>query len=167
MHIKRKIDSASFFLVIIASCIILRLFYIQIQHSGYFIQQSQKNFLRVAHIAPLRGTIFDRKCKPIATNRPVHAVYWQGTGNRQLSPEQNKILSFVTNTLGDTKTDFTVSQITATEKLHRKKLLAYDIPHHTLCVLAEGIAHNTNIIIETDVQRFYPYGTYASHIIGY
>lgn len=166
-HLKKKIDSVVWSLIVAALCIVTRLFYVQIHQRNYFIQQSQKNFLRVAQTAPVRGSIFDRNMRPLATNRPVHAVYWHGTGNRQLNAAQKETLNFVTQTLGDEKKDFTLVQIGATERWHRKKLLAYDISHQTLCRLAEGVGDTQNIVIETDVKRHYPYKHYASHTIGY
>lgn len=77
---------------LIVLLIIARLVQLQIQESDIFFTRSQKNFLKIESVPPLRGNIIAHDGTLLATNRPVINVYWQGTGSCQLHENNKKIL---------------------------------------------------------------------------
>lgn len=133
----------------------------------YFISQSKKNFLRIESIQPIRGSIFDCRGKPIATNRPIYDIYWNPTGNKLLTLEQKHTLSTLNTLLKKPLSEETMQEIIIAERLHRKKKIASDISLNQLCKISEQIPNNSNIQIQTHVKRYYPYNSWASHTIGY
>src|SRR5271156_6705814 len=80
--------------------IFLRLIFLQIYCGDYFTSRSQKNFIRYTTIDSPRGSIRDVRGNLLATNRPVAAVYWQGTGNLALSSEQMALLEMIEKVTG-------------------------------------------------------------------
>lgn len=143
-----------------------RLFYLQVMCGPYFFTQSINNFLRTEKIKPQRGNILDRQGTLLATNRPVIHIYWSGTGNRRLSKEQEDIGKTICM-LCDLIYDKEKNAIARAERTKSIKLIASDIPFSQLCILEERYGQHPNIKLKTSCKRYYPYGTQASHVIGY
>jgi penicillin-binding protein 2 len=153
-----------FMAIIILICV--RLFYLQITCGCYFSKQSTSNFLRTEKVKPQRGNILDCHGTLLATNRPVVHIYWCGTGNRKLSESQEQLCALVC-TLCNVDYALERESITACERSRSKKLLFSDLPFSQLCQLEELCGRNPNIKLETTCKRYYPYGSHASHVIGY
>lgn len=83
-----KIKFIPFGIIIICLIISARLYYLQITQSSQLFTQSQKNFTRIEKIQSPRGNIVDRSGNLLATNRPLTNLYWQGSGNTNLSDIQ-------------------------------------------------------------------------------
>jgi len=87
-----KINILLFFLCISILIIVARLFTLQIYFSKAFFSRSQKNFIRVEKTIPERGSIMDINGKLLATNRPIHSIYWIGSGNTKFNKDKLSIL---------------------------------------------------------------------------
>lgn len=144
--------------------IILRLFYFQIYLQSNFYHLGKRNFLRSQVIHCPRGNITDAYGKLLATNRPVISLYWQGSGNRQLSCDQESVLNQLKHLirLGCEKND-----IETAEKFSRKIRIARDLSMEELSKLLEQIPEHKNLIINTAFERIYPHESLACHVIGY
>jgi len=147
----------------------MRLFQLQIQQSETFYKKSQKNFLRIEKIEPTRGNILDIHGNMIATNRPIHNLYWKGTGNRLFTDDKLKILQSIEKIIDKrlTTNEKLIMQIKQAERCHKKVLIASDIPFTFLSKLEEQFSHENSISISTDFTRYYPYHSLACHILGY
>ncbi|MFT6765907.1 MAG: penicillin-binding protein 2 [Alteromonas naphthalenivorans] len=167
---QRTFNSKNMFLLKVctaALCIIAgRLFYLQINQGKRLFEQSQKNFTRTESLLSLRGNILDCHGHILATNKPITAVYWQGTGNKKLSSEQLTILKQLEHL---TDKDFSEKEqtLTHTEKHFKKQLLVTNVSFEQLSKIAELLSDEKNITIETKFKRFYPYKSIASHALGY
>lgn len=157
------------FIAFVIACIFAgitaRLVYLQIFHTITFVDLSQKNFLRYEKVIPLRGTLFDINGTMLATNRPVLSLYWQGTGNRTLTVEQQETLALLEALIAPEIIDRTA--ILLTEKLCRPLRILRDISYDLLSKISEQFAENPNCTIVTEFQRFYPHGSLACHAVGY
>lgn len=80
--------------------IFLRLIYLQVYCSEYFVSRSQRNFIRYTTIASARGSIRDIQGNLLATNRPITTLYWQGTGKSTLTQEQLLLLQAMESITG-------------------------------------------------------------------
>jgi penicillin-binding protein 2 len=147
--------------------IVIRLFYLQIISHTYYASRSEQNFLRVESIPSERGTIYDCNGNLLATNRPVTNLSWQGTGNRTLNAEQKELLlklEFLTQSPLSAPAQHA---ITLAERQFKQTPIAFDISLEQLSNITEQYPNNKNLAINTHFQRHYPYGTYASHVVGY
>ncbi len=156
-----------FFFCITSSLIILciRLLYLQLYAWNYFIVKSSKNFLRVKTTKSERGDIVDKKGKILATNQLVNDLVWSGTGNRKFTEDQKNTLASIELITGTKLVD--LSTILRTEKTHGKIVLIKELSQKDICTIAEQYPNHPNIIIQGRIQRFYPFCSYASHLIGY
>lgn len=164
-----KIKTASWLLTAILVLIIGRLFHLQVILQNNFYNKSQKNFLRIETIPPLRGTILDRNNQLLATNRPTTNIFWLGTGNAKFSEDQFKTIQIIEIILGKQilSDEQTFETIKSAERRYQKVLLASDIPFEQLSQIAEQLSEQKNISITTHFKRFYPYKSFASHLLGY
>ncbi len=151
-----------FFLFLI---IVGRLFHLQVNKTLSFFIMGQKNFLRHEKISPPRGNILDTSGKLLVTNRPVTCVNWQGSGKKNFDDKDienirnlEKILSIeILNN----------PELLPAEKKKQKLILKIDLSFEELGKIAEQFSNNSNIVLSTTFKRFYPYGPFASHTIGY
>jgi len=149
-----------------AASIVIRLFQLQITYSLEFFRKSQNNFMRFENILSPRGAILDIHGIPLATNRPIITVYWQGTGNKTLSNEQTSVISLLEAIL-EKPLEPLLQSLQSAEKRSRKIALTSDLSFDQLSRLLEQFPDHPNIAIETHFKRFYPYATLACHILGY
>lgn len=164
-----KIKYIPYFVLASVVIICARLFYLQIEQNELLLSQSEKNCTRIEKIPSPRGNIVDMAGNLLATNRPVTNLFWQGKGNNKLSREQWEILQKMS---AITDKPFTLDQvllesIIVAEKKYKKILLASDLSFEQLSKLQEQFGNHPNISISTHFKRFYPFNTFACHLLGY
>ncbi|MGB8367435.1 MAG: penicillin-binding transpeptidase domain-containing protein [Candidatus Babeliales bacterium] len=166
--INKKIKIIQFILFIIVIFISIRLFYLQVNLTHYLFDRSQQNFLRKEKVESLRGNIRDCKGTLLATNRPVHNLYWQGTGKTMLTDEHYAMLHQLGKIVDNNfTTDIVDKKIMNTEKRKQQFPLFFDLSFDQLSKIIEQFPDNPNLYIDTHVKRYYPYQSLASHILGY
>jgi len=165
----KKINAIILAMTIVATTILARLVYLQINSGSYFERRSKNNFTRISTVESPRGNILDRFGKPLATNRPIANVFWRGTGNRALSDRQLKALEHVETILGtEIHANETLFQtIRRSEHLRKEICLASDITFEQLSQIEELFPNDQNVTIETHFKRHYPQRAHACHIVGY
>lgn len=145
--------------------IVMRLIQLQIYNGDIFFSRSQRNFMRTEKITSLRGDIHDCFGRPLATNRPVTILMWQGTGNKEFDAGQIELLNYLEYVCS---LPFTQDQALRTaEVLGRSYILMSDISLTLLSKILERYPHHKNMRISTHFKRFYPYESLACHILGY
>ena len=155
--------------ILIIFLILARLFYLQITRSQHYLSQGEKNFLRTQTTRSARGNILDCKGTLLVTNRPITNLCWNGSGNRTITTEQTAMLNQIERIIGSPiATDQQLySKIGFAEKRCQQVQIAQDISHEQLSQLKELFPESNNLGLIEDFQRYYPYGPYASHILGY
>jgi penicillin-binding protein 2 len=156
-------------IVLVMFIMLGRLFYLQIIRGSHYLVRGEKNFLRTETIPPRRGNIFDCHHKLLATNRPVNHLLWQGTGNRTLSGSQIALIRHLEEITGKPllQASSLFSAACAAERYYRTIIIVPDITLEQLSKITEYYPDSPNLSIRTEFQRFYPYSSCASHIIGY
>ncbi len=164
-----KIRTTVFAFLVILLVIIGRLIHLQVVLQQNLFSKSQKNFLRIETIPPLRGNILDRNNQLLATNRPTTNVVWQGTGNAKLDDSQMATLETLQVIIEKPllENEQMLAAIKIAERQHQKLIIAHDIPFEQLGQIAEQLSEQKNISIITHFKRFYPYSSFASHLLGY
>lgn len=145
----------------------IRLFHLQVHQADELYLKSKKNYTRIEKIASPRGNIVDTHGQLLATNRPIHILHWQGTGNKKLSEEQQKTIALLYTILDTPCTDELVHAIQHAERHNVSCTIAQDLTFEQLSQIAEQCTHNKNIRIENTFKRHYPHQTLACHIVGY
>lgn len=145
-------------------CITCHLFRLQVILTSNFFSMGKKNFLRIEKIPSPRGNITDAYGTLLATNKPVYAIFWNGTGQKQLTIEQESLLRNLSEILSLESRD---SSLILAEKQSKRILLKDDIPFELITRILEKFANHPNLFVSQQFKRFYPHGPIASHLIGY
>lgn len=145
--------------------IVARLFHLQIQNFNEFFSRGERNCLRIEKVYCPRGTILDCKGRPLATNKPITELYWHGTGNKTLTPEQEHLCKELKKFFK--KTDEDMQEIQDAEKKSQRVLITSEVNYDILCFLIEQYPSDKNLYFTTNFKRSYPHNTLASHILGY
>ncbi len=162
-----NIKSVTQAMLLALGIITTRLIYLQVKLSDYFSYKSIKNFQRILKTPPIRGNIVDRNGLLLATNRPATDLYWQGSGNKRLNREQTEKVESLTSILNSEQTNDLYNSIVQAERRHQQILLSTDLSFDQISKIEERFPQDKNIILITRYARYYPYKTYASHILGY
>lgn len=164
-----KIKYIPYVVLLCVFIICAKLFYLQIEQNQILFNQSERNCTRIEKIPSPRGNIVDCAGNLLATNRPLTNLYWQGRGNGKISSEQWEILQKISGIIGKPLTldQATLEEIVFAERKHKKVLLAADLNFEQLSKLQEQFGNHKNLTISTHFKRFYPFNTFACHLLGY
>ncbi|WP_345991186.1 penicillin-binding protein 2 [Sulfurimonas sp. HSL-1716] len=150
--------------------LIVRVFYLAIQHNEYYEDLSDKNTIKTELISPVRGEILDRNNNPVAINKLGFKIEIAP----HLSSEKNMPIL-------DDELDTLVKYIPSLDKEKMKKEymkqdsyynqnyieVASFISYKDIMPVYSILNLRDNIHIISSPKRFYPYNDTASHIIGY
>lgn len=166
----RTINNKLFLIIIVffggIGIIIARLYYLQLFLASTLLDQSKRNYTRVQAIHSPRGNIVDCHGELLATNRPLIDVIWEGTGNRTLQEQQKKSLDRVTEILHIDSSGM-IDPVMQAERATKSFVIASDISFDELSKLSEVFSADKNIKLKSSFKRFYPYNSFASHLLGY
>lgn len=147
---------------------IFRLYQVSVKSNYYYEELAKQNVERKAFIKPVRGEISDTNGKLLAMNEIGFSV--------SLAPHlavEDDTFREMMNRLVDTFPDLNK---TVMLKRYKKQNSAYN--HHFIKVV-DFISYDVmmrsyprlsfydEIKIDAEIKRYYPYGTYAAHIVGY
>ena len=156
------------FFAIVWAVLLVRLYHISIKSNYYYEKLAKENIERKNYLKPVRGEIYDRNGKYLAVNKigfslsiAPHLSVREG--------ELDRVISLIHSYLPDINT-------TVMRKVYRKQSSAYNheyikvidfIPYDRMMKLYPRISAEPKIHIDTETKRYYPYGKYAAHIVGY
>ncbi len=150
--------------------LLVRVYYISIKSNAYYEEIAKQNAIKTEELAPLRGYILDINGKPLSVNKLGFSI---GIKPQLSSKRKRKLL--------DKELEFlkSVMPFLDIDKL-KKKYLKKDSPYgHEYVKVIDFISYDEiipnfaklslrkNLQIKISSKRFYPYGSLASHIIGY
>ncbi len=163
-----KIILGFFFFVWFA--LLVRVYYISIKSNAYYEEIAKQNAIKVDELAPLRGVILDRNMKPLSVNRLGFSI---GIKPRLSLKSNRAILDEEIAFLASLLPEFTVKEMTK-EYLKADSPYNHDfvdviafVPYDVLTPQFARISQHDNLKIEIASKRHYPYGSLASHVIGY
>jgi len=141
------------------------LIYLQIWQGNTYQYRGTCNFTRYERVPAPRGDIVDTHGNRLATNRPILTIYWQGSEQRPWQPQQHYVLYKLEQILDTSLLDDKTLQ--TCEKTGKAYKVAHDISHDTLSTITAYFPYMSQLQITTEFERYYPYESYAAHIIGH
>ncbi|MGC9002527.1 MAG: penicillin-binding protein 2 [Dictyoglomus sp.] len=141
--------------------ILLRFFYLQVYNKDFYVDLSQRNYLKSMVLPAPRGLIYDRNNNVLAENKIVYSVYL--IPPYKFDKEKVKNLAEI---LGLKMEDL--------QKIYSKispympaYLLKRKLTPKEIILLEVSRDYLPSFTINMEFDRFYPYESIASHIIGY
>ncbi len=145
--------------------IIVRLAYLQLVKGNYYQERAEDNRIRIVPKAPVRGTLFDRQGRVLATTRLSHvASIWPNAQKKPTWPKTSKRLSEI---LGISQQE--LAQKVAQGETNPSTLIriARNLTPAQITALEEYKNGLSGVEVDIDTIRYYPNKEIASHVLGY
>ena len=154
--------------IIVWAVMIIRLYHVSIKSNYYYEELAKENIERKEYLKPVRGEITDIHGKLLAMNQIGFSI--------SIMPhlkEEDKRLKAVGEVLAETFPDLNT---TILFKVYRKQNSPYNhkfikvvdfIPYADMMGAYAKLSLYPEIKIEAETKRYYPYGKYVAHLIGY
>ena len=152
--------------IIIWGLLIVRLYHISIKSNYYYEKLAKENIERKTYIKPVRGEIFDSKGNYLAVNKLGFSV--------SVAPHLHK--EKLTEIINLLKRYFPDINGTVMRKVYKRYNSPYNykfikvidfISYNDMIRYYSELEPNPYIHIDTETKRYYPFGGYAAHIVGY
>jgi penicillin-binding protein 2 len=166
---KNKIFSRRLFFIIIfqlslITVLIIRLLYLQIFKFTKYATLSEGNRLKSFIIPPLRGEIFDRNQKTIATNSSYYRILLAPTNKKK----NELVLDRLSKIINIPKKKFYYYTKKISRRLSNGYILIYDnLSWEEIAKIEVNTPNLPGIYIETTQRRFYPFQMETAHLLGY
>ena len=144
----------------------LRLYDLMVAEYDYYAARALRNQTRTTTVTADRGNIYDRNMNILASSQSVENVYLDPHELKQSKADVEQIA----NTLGQIlELDPAWIRKQAGDITMRYKQIASRISEETAARIRAYINENkiSGIHLEPSSQRYYPYGTLASQVIGF
>ncbi len=155
-------------MIVIWVLMINRLYNISIKSNFYYERLAKENVEQSSKIKPTRGEILDRENNLLASNKIGFSLAIKP--RLKINSKQfNEILALI-------KKSFSNIDIDLLKKVYKKKNSPYNhkyiqvidfIPYEDMLRVYPVLSLNSDIKIDAATKRYYPYGKYMAHIIGY
>jgi len=164
-EIRNRLPLLAAFLIIFATALFFRLWYLQVIRGTYYHELAESNRIRPIKIRPPRGIIYDRNGKPMVENEltfdisivPEDASYL-AESVRRLAP----IVKMKEEDILDLIEDAQAIR-TKYEPIKIKEEASWD----EVAMVEARQDDLPGVIVEPEHRRHYPYGGMASHQFGY
>ncbi len=158
---KKRLAFFFFIVCILFLSLIFRLGWIQIVYSEKYQQIALEQQTRDIPIPAKRGIIFDRKGKELAVSASTSTI-WARPSEVQNNEDVNEVARFLSETLGE-------PQENVLDIITRKNVNLIRVAKWVEKEKADKIreVNPEGIWIAEDNKRVYPFGSFASHIIGH
>ena len=153
---------------------IARLYHVSIKSNFYYEKLAKDNFERKEFIKPVRGEITDSKGNLLAMNQIGFSISIMPHLKYNPSKDGSQTrLEKITEALVEVFPDLNGTMM---KKVYKKESSAYNhkyiqvvsfIPYSDMMKVYPSLSTHDEIKIEAETKRYYPYGKYAAHIVGY
>ncbi|ANV97501.1 penicillin-binding protein 2 [Helicobacter enhydrae] len=155
------------FCVLVSIVLIMRIYFLSIKSNVYFEKIAQRNTQKSEVLVPSRGQIIDRNHRFLATNELGFSIAFSPFLNTQKKLDAQ--IEFLQTIFADINP----------KEIKKNYYAEYSPYNHLPIVVVPFVSYaeidsrytqllqNPNVIVEPNTKRFYPYGSSASHVIGY
>lgn len=156
------ISAACVFLCL--SALVVRLWYLQIEHGAVFRDKSLNNKLRTLFIPAARGAIYDRNEELLVRNRPSFNVELIVED----SPDPEQTAADLAKLVGEDPA-LLKEKVSKQGKRRRfePKLLLRDVPRDVVAQISAQRHRLPGVTISVVPTREYPFGELSAHVVGY
>ena len=147
---------------------ISRLYHISIKSNYYYERLAKENIEQTTDIKPTRGEILDSKGRLLVRNKIGFSLLIKPHMKLD-SVEFKNMLTLLEDSFEDIDTELL-------KKVYKKKSSPYNhkyiqvidfIPYDEMIKVYPKLSISGNIKVEAATKRYYPYGKYLAHILGY
>lgn len=159
--------------VVLFGVLLLRLFSLQYTHYDENLQRSDNNRIRKVELVAERGYIYDRNGEVLVRNRPSYQIALQAISVPRKKEQRDSVfnrLLQIRDKNGDRLFD-SLSLDTAFQRIrwikNRPVRFFEDATPEQVAIIEEHSSELPGVVTLIESRREYPYGTLASHVLGY
>ena len=159
--------------VLVFLVLIVRLYSLQFTHYEENLQRSENNRLRKVVLTAERGYIYDRNGIVLVRNRPSYQISLQAMSLPKKKDDRRAIMDRllqIRDKDGERLFD-SLSLDTAFQRVNwiktRPVRIFEDASAEQVALIEEHSSELPGVITQIESRREYPYGTLASHVLGY
>ncbi len=141
----------------------VRLWQVQVLQGASYLRQSEENRIRDYTIAAPRGIIYDRKGRPLVTNRPSFTVAVLPLELRDPRVVIQRLASILAVAPEEIKARIDANRPRPFEPVRVKR----DVGPRIVAMLEENRLDLPGVIILAEPVRYYLHGKIAAHVLGY
>ena len=142
-----------------------RLAYLQLVEGQYHQKQAEDNRIRLVPKQPVRGNIFDRKSRILATSRLSHAVFVWPTVKK--NPSWRAIVRRISKIINSPEEEI----LEKLEKVDENSIELVRVARNITSAQATAIEEYSDelpwVEVQAEAVRTYPNGSIAAHVLGY
>ena len=142
-----------------------RLAYLQLVEGESYRERAENNRIRIIPKQPVRGNMFDRKGRILATTRLSHSLYLWPRAQKQAN--WSETLSRLSQLLNIPQKE--IQKRVEQAGYHSSTLIriARSLTPAQITAIEEYISELKDVEIDVETVRHYPHGDLAAHILGY
>ncbi len=156
-YTRKKIFTMGILFAVIYGLLVIRLGYLMIAKSEYYLQKAENLHERERSIKAKRGTIYDRNGVELAGNKPVCSV---SVIHSQIT-EEDRVIKALCEVLS--MDESTVRKKVEANTIREK--IKSNVDKATADVLRQ--MDLDGVMIDEDYKRYYPYESLASKVLGF
>ncbi len=145
--------------------LVIQLYNIQIVNHEVLQERAVAQQTRDMKISPMRGTIYDRNMKPLALSASVHTVVI-APKTLQENKQVEVAAAGLSQILGVDLESITKKAKKTNSMYEIIKKKVEDVEYEQVLKFISENKIN-GVYLEPDAKRYYPYGNFASHVIGF
>ncbi len=154
------------YMIVAAGMILgLRLAQMQLIEAAEWRQAAERNRSQMIHQNAPRGRIYDRNGVAVATNAPAFSLIFLPSNDRSLS-DLKPLAGELARQLGRDP-DYLLEALEHAMREKSAIRLAENLPTQTMFRLSELKTIYPGVDLIVEARRYYPFGRFASHLIGY
>ena len=159
--------------IVIFSVILFKLFSLQYIHYEENFQRSENNRLRRIELIANRGYIYDRNGNVLVRNRPSYQIALQAMEMPKKKADRDSVFKKLMNIQDASGAHLfdSLSLDTAFQRIRwvrtRPVRILEDATMEQVAVIEEHSTELPGVSVIIESRREYPYGTLASHVLGY
>lgn len=143
--------------------LVVRLWQVQVLQGAWFLQQSEENRVRDYTLTAPRGVIYDRKGRPLVSNRPSFTVAVLPLELRRKDEVLANLSAILDLPVEEIQVKITANRARPFEPVRVRR----DVGHRIVTMIEENRLDLPGVIILAEPVRHYLYGTLAAHALGY
>jgi len=150
--------------------LIVRVFFLAVESNSYYTNLSIRNTIKHEKIAPVRGTIVDKKNRPLAINKLGFKISLAPHLKSKKNLKQfNEEIDNLMNLLPFLNKKKMLKNYKKKDSYYNHSFIdiVHFIPYEDLMPVYSILNLRENLLISSAPKRYYPYKNIAAHIIGY
>lgn len=159
----RRLAILSTVIAVLIGVLAVRVWQLQVLQGARYLRESDENRVRDYTVAAPRGIIYDRKGRPLVTNRPAFTVAVLPLELRDPRAVLPRLASILGITVDEIRQRIEASRVRPFEPVRVRR----DAGPRVVAMIEENRLDLPGVIILTEPVRLYLHAELAAHLLGY